>query len=100
MATWFKKEVAGYFFEKGPDINDNAKVKNIYKCRCALLFGRECVSKNNSYSVMSGAGFTNLKNHLRDCVPNYEAKNNAREQGNWDIRNHVKVDNVAQKIFS
>ena len=58
------------------------------------------MSKNNSYSVISGAGFTNLKNHLRDCVPNYEAKYNAREQGNWDIRNHVKVDNVAQKIFS
>ena len=100
MATWFNKEVAAFFFEKGPDIIDNAKVKNVYKCRCSLLFGRECVSKNNSYSVINGSGFTNLKNHLRDCVPDYEAHYNAREQGIGDIRNHVRVDHVTQKIFS
>ena len=100
MATWFNKEVAAYFFERGADIIDNGKAKNIYKCRCALLFGRECVSKNNSYSVINGAGFTNLKNHLRECVPDYEALFNARDKGILDIRNHIKVDHVTQKIFS
>ena len=100
MATWFNKETAAYFFEKGADIIDNGKAKNFYKCRCALLFGRECVSKINSYSVINGAGFTNLKNHLRDCIPDYEAQFNARDEVILDIRNHIKVDHVTQKIFS
>lgn len=98
--TYFSKDVAAYFFEKGDDIIDGGKKKNVYKCRCAVLFGRECTSKNSAFTVGFSSGFTNLKGHLKDCDPDFEAQYANREKGIWDIRNHVVVDKVTQKIFS
>lgn len=64
-----------------------------------MLFGRECLSKNNAFSVGANSGFTNLTNHLKDCVRDYEAQYAKREHGIWDIRNYVVVDKVTQTII-
>ena len=94
----FNKERAQIFFSKGPDILDGAKKKNIFKCRSNEIVGRECCSIKSSFAVIANAGFTNLKNHLKECIPDYEAIYAGREQGG-DIRNHVVVDKISQNIF-
>ena len=96
----FNKLVVAHFFEKGNDLIENHKRKNIYRCRCSEVCGRECVSKNNSFSVMANSGFTNLRNHIKECIPDWESIYNNRGIAVWDIRNHIKVDKQTEKIYS
>ena len=94
----FNKERAQFFFSKGPDILDGAKKKNIFKCRSSEIVGRECCSIKSSFAVIANAGFTNFKNHLKECIPDYEAIYAGREEGG-DIRNHIVVDKTSQNIY-
>ena len=77
---------------------DGPRKKNIYKCRSNEIVGRECCSIKNSFAVIVNAGFTNLRNHLKECVPDYEALFAGREQAQ-DIRQHIVVDKTSQNIY-
>ena len=83
----FNKVLAQYFFSKGPDNLDGPQKKNIFKCRSNEIVGRDCCSIKNFFTVIAKAGFTNLKNHLKECVPDYEALYAGREQAR-NVRNH------------
>ena len=97
----FTREVANYFFIKGPAIGEGARTKNNYVCQRKALTGQKCCSMKNSFSVLVSAGFQNLKTHLKDCIPNYvnlyENRDIANE--NNDIRNFVRVDKKSQNIY-
>ena len=96
----FNKLIVAHFFEKGENFVEHLKKKNIYKCLCAEICGRECVSKHNSFSVIANSGYTNLRNHIKECIPDWESVYSNRGVGKCDIRNHIKVDKESQKIFS
>ena len=59
----------------------------------------ECCCKKNSFTVIASCGFTNLGTHLKESVPDFEAVDENRDLGIKDIRNHVAVDMVTQKIY-
>jgi hypothetical protein len=92
------KAMAQFFFTKGPEILEGDKRKNIYKCRSNEIVGRECCSVKSSFAVIVNSGFTNLKNHLKECVPDFDAVYAVRENG-VDIRNHIVVDKISQNIY-
>ena len=94
----FNKDFAQYFFSKGPDILDGPRKKNIFKCRSNEIVGKECCSIKDSFAVIANAGFTNLRNHLKECVPDYEALFAGSEQAQ-DIRHHIVVDKIRQNIY-
>ena len=100
MTTTFSKSMVAHFFEKGDDFIDQGKNKNIYKCRAAFVIGRECCSKNNAFTITASSGFSNFRTHLKECVPDFEVVYEERDQGIKDIRNHIAVDRVTQKIYS
>ena len=96
----FSKELAAFFFTKGPTIVDGTKSKNNYVCRKEALTGQKCSSMKNSFSVLTTAGYQNLKTHLRDCIPNYASIYDARDKvGLADIRHFVSVDKKSQNLF-
>lgn len=69
----FSKNIANYFFTKGPDIYNGDKVKNMYSCKSKEITGRDCCSVKNSFSLMATAGYSNLRIHLAGCIPDYQA---------------------------
>ena len=90
----FTREVANYFFIKGPAIGEGATIENNYVCQREALTGQKCCSMKNSFSIISAAGFHNLKGHLLDCVPNYQTiYDNKDKPGAADIRYFISVDN-------
>ena len=96
----FTREIANFFFAKGPAIGEGARIKNIYVCQREALTGQKCCSMRNSFSVIASAGFQNLKTHLRECIPNYMNLYENREvDGHNDIRNFVSVDKKSQNIY-
>ena len=100
MAQMFNKEVAEYFFKKGPEYEEHGKKKNNWTCQSADFCGRLCCSTKNSYTLGVGAGFTNLRIHLKECVPEFESIYKNRAKGPVDIRYHVAVDKKTSNIFS
>ena len=97
----FTREIANYFFSKGPDIGVGARIKNHYVCQREALTGQKCCSMRNSFSVLATAGFQNLKTHLKDCIPNYASLYENREVAgeNNDIRNFIRVDKKSQNLY-
>ena len=96
----FSREMANFFFSKGETTGVGAREKSFYSCRREALTGQKCSSMKNSFSVLTTAGFQNLKTHLRDCVPNYVTLYEDRDIVNKaDIRFFVCVDKKSQNLF-
>lgn len=92
--------MANFFFSKGETTGVGAREKSFYSCRREALTGQKCSSMKNSFSVLTTAGFQNLKTHLRDCVPNYLTLYEDRDRVNKaDIRFFVCVDKKSQNLF-
>ena len=49
---------------------------------------------------MANSGFTNLMNHIKECIPDWESIYNNCGIAVWDIRYHIKVDKQTEKIYS
>lgn len=69
----FSRSIAHYFFTKGPDIYKDDKLKNVYSCRSKEITGRDCCSVKNLFTLLSTAGYSNLRIHLAGCIPDYQA---------------------------
>ena len=95
----FGKEIALYFFTKGPDIQYGGKIKNHFSCKCEALTNRLCSSPNRSFSIVCANGYSNLKTHLLTCIPNYQAIYDDRDDVVADMRNFVNVDKKTNNIF-
>ena len=97
----FGKEIALFFFNKGPDIVEDGKTRNIFTCKSSALVGRECTSNRNNFKVNVANGYGNLRSHLCTCIPEfqkiYDEKDEVVVVG--DIRNYVAVDKKSNNIF-
>jgi hypothetical protein len=96
----FGKEIANFFFTKGVDVQDGNKVKSTFTCNSVHLAGRECTTKG-VFRVVIANGYTNLRSHLINCIPNYQDIVDARDVViiGPDIRQFVKVDKKTYNIF-
>ena len=95
----FGKEMALFFFSKGPDIQHGAKIKNHFSCKCEALTNRLCSSPNRLFSIICANGYSNLKTHLLTCIPNYQTIYDDRNIVVADMRNFVNVDKKTNNIF-
>lgn len=95
----FGKEIALFFFTKGPDIPFGGKIKNHFSCNCEAITNRLCTSPNRSFSIICANGYSNLKSHLLLCIPNYQMIYDNRENVVANMLNFVKVDKKTNNIF-
>ena len=95
----FGKEIALYFYTKGPDIQYGGKIKNHFSCKCEALTNRLCSSLNRLFSIVCANGYSNLKTHLLTCIPNSQTIYDDRDIVVADLRNFVNVDKKTNNIF-
>jgi hypothetical protein len=97
----FGKDVVDYFFLKGDDIIEGGKTYAYYTCKCVELLARECNSSKARFKAVPASGYSNLKNHLGTCIPNYEALYAERliPRAENNMRNYVVVDKKSNNIF-
>jgi hypothetical protein len=86
----FKSEHALYFYEKGADVVDGTKMRNLYRCNCLTITGRKCSSSLTGFNIVKGTGYTNLKNHTVQCIPEWETK--------YDQHTSQDEDRVADRV--
>lgn len=96
----FNQEFALFFFNKGQDIVlDGGKIKNFYNCKSDTVVGRKCISQHNAFSVTKSAGYTNLKSHLVQCIPEYETKYAARASRDGNSSSQNVVDRISSNLY-
>ena len=94
----FGKEIALFFFTKGPDIPFGGKIKNHFSCSCETITNRLRTSPNQSFWIICANGYSNLKSHLLLCISNYQTIYDNRENVVANMLNFVKVDKKTNNI--